>query len=82
MPYENKTKSFIMFPNDYAKSDKAPQWKGKIVLEDGTEEQIVMWEKTSSKGTKFYSGKFEPYQVKSEQESQTSPGSQNEKIPF
>lgn len=72
MAYENKPKSFIMFPNDYAKSDKAPQWKGKIILEDGTEESIVMWEKTSAKGTKFFAGKFEPLRTNQDHAGNTS----------
>lgn len=79
---QNKPKSFILFSNDYAKSDKAPQWKGKIILEDGTEEQIVMWEKTSVKGAKFFSGKFEPFQVKADPDPQASPASPGEKPPF
>ena len=81
---ENKPKSFVLFQNDYAKSDKAPQWKGKIVLEDGTEEQIVMWEKTSAKGVKFFSGKFEPFQERysGSNGATSSPQVNPEKSPF
>lgn len=89
MAQENKPKSFIMFPNDYATKDSHPQWKGKIVLEDGSEEQIVAWEKTSAKGVRFLSGKFEPFRAQQSdnqaaQQGSTAQGSQstNEQSPF
>ena len=73
MAQENKPQSFIMFPNDYAKTDKHPQWKGKIVLADGTEQQIVAWEKKTVKGVTFLSGKFEPFRNQDNAETGSTP---------
>lgn len=63
MNKETQPNTFVLFPNDYATTDKHPQWKGKITLADGTEQQIVGWEKVSAAGKKFISGKFAPYQA-------------------
>lgn len=88
MNQEPQPRTFVLFPNEYAKTDKSPQWKGKITHEDGTEEQMVAWEKTSKSGTKYLSGKFTPFQPQTAN-SQNEPNSpqgtyqpQTEKSPF
>lgn len=81
MAQENKPKTFIMFPNDKATNDTHPQWRGKIILDDGREEQIVGWEKTSAKGLKYISGKFEPYRAQ-QGDSPNAPQAETNKAPF
>ncbi len=80
-------KTFVLFPNEWAKTDKSPQYKGKITFEDGTEEQLVGWEKTSASGIKYISGKFSPFQAaqpSSEINQERTQGTQQptEKSPF
>ncbi len=48
--------SFILFKND-KKSDKSPDYTGKITLSDGTEKRLAAWIKDGKNG-KFLSGKL------------------------
>lgn len=57
--YDNNNKG-VAFTNDYKKSDKHPDWKGKGNF-NGVDFEFGVWERTSPKG-RFLSFSFsEPY---------------------
>jgi len=58
MAYELADGDVVLFPNEKKSKDKQPDWRGKIRIE-GKDYEIVMWNKTSSRGTTFLAGKMD-----------------------
>lgn len=60
--YQQKPNTGTLFPNDYKKTDKQPDWRGKWVDENGKEWQMAAWVKTGKSGIEFLSlSASEPY---------------------
>ena len=54
MAWEPKEGSGSLFQNDKKGNEKAPGWRGDIML-DGTLYELAGWVKTTAKGDKFLS---------------------------
>ena len=52
-----------IFKNDYKTAENQPDYKGKILLQDGTEQQIALWIKEGANG-KFFSAALSDVYVK------------------
>ena len=52
-----------IFKNDYKTAENQPDYKGKILLQDGTEQQIALWVKEGANG-KFFSAALSDVYVK------------------
>jgi len=76
--------TFILYKNDYKKSDNQPDYKGNLTWGDGTKKDIAVWIRTSKKGTKFMSGKIsEPWKKEDNSVPQTDALEDlDEDIPF
>ena len=62
MAYEHKPGTGTIFKIDEKKSDMYPDYKGDIVLQDGTKQQIALWVKDTERGGKYFSAKIsDPY---------------------
>jgi uncharacterized protein (DUF736 family) len=61
MAYEMKEKTFSLFSNDKKGNDKAPDWKGKGLI-DGKEVRIAVWQRKSASGIEYLSGTIEESQ--------------------
>jgi hypothetical protein len=66
-----------IFKNDYKNSDNQPDYKGKILLKDGTEQQIALWIKEGANG-KFFSAALSDIYVKVD----TTNDDDNNDLPF
>ena len=53
--FKHKNGSGSIFKNSYKDKDTHPDYKGKIVLQDGTEQDIALWIKDTATGGKFFS---------------------------
>ena len=61
MAYEQKDNSGSFFKNDKKGNEKAPDYKGKAVV-DGVEKEMAAWLRESKGGVKYMSVSFsEPY---------------------
>lgn len=60
MEYDNKN-SFILFYEVEKKSEKAPDFTGKLTDENGKEWRIAAWERTGKSGKNFLSGKVDEF---------------------
>lgn len=61
MAYEQKDNSGAIFKNDKKGNDKAPDYRGKIMV-DGKEKEIALWVKKSNSGISYFSVALkEPY---------------------
>jgi uncharacterized protein (DUF736 family) len=58
MAYEMKEKTFSLFVNDKKGNDKAPDWKGKGLI-DGKEVRIAVWQRKSASGIEYMAGSIE-----------------------
>lgn len=68
MAYELKDNTFSLFENDKRGNDKAPDYKGKGMI-NGKEVQVSIWKKTSASGISFMSGQVsEPYKKPEEKQ--------------
>ena len=62
MAYEHKPGTGTIFKVEDKKSDNFPDYKGDIVLEDGTKKQIALWVREKNDGGKYFSAKISaPY---------------------
>ena len=52
-----------IFKNDYKTAENQPDYKGKILLQDGTEQQIALWIKEGANG-KFFSAALSDVYIK------------------
>lgn len=63
MAYEQKDNSGAIFRNDKKGNDKAPDYRGKGVV-NGKEVEIALWVRKSSAGVSYFSASFkEPYKA-------------------
>lgn len=46
----------VIFQNNKAKSEKAPQETGTVTFPDGTKYEVALWNKVSKNGNPFKSG--------------------------
>jgi len=53
-----------IFYNDQKGNPKAPFFTGKIVLPDGTEQKVSLWNNVSQTGITYYNGNFKPFETK------------------
>lgn len=58
MAYEMKPNTFSLFENDKKGNEKAPDYKGKGLI-DGKEVKIAVWKRTSQSGIEYLSGSVE-----------------------
>jgi hypothetical protein len=75
MSYTPQPNTFTLFVNDKGDNPKRPDWRGDVVLPDGTKMRLSGWFKESN-GKRFISGKVDPMQ---EQENSQKQGSD---LPF
>lgn len=82
MAYEMKEKTFSLFENDKKGNDKAPDYKGKGLI-NGEEVKIAVWKKTGKTGVEYLSGVIEEF-VKQEPVKEEEPAKEllDESIPF
>lgn len=55
MAYEMKEKTFSLFPNDKKGNDKAPDLKGRGLI-NGKEMRVAIWKRKSASGIEYLSG--------------------------
>jgi len=61
--YQPQPNTFSLFANDKGDNPKRPDYKGDIILPDGTKMRLSAWVRESANGgRKFLSGKVEPMQ--------------------
>ena len=58
MAYEMKEKTFSLFENDKKGNEKAPDFKGKGLI-NGEEVKIAVWKRKSASGIEYLSGVIE-----------------------
>lgn len=58
--YQPQPNTFTLFSNDKGDNPKRPDYRGDIILPDGTKMRISAWVKEGQSGKKFLSGKVEP----------------------
>ena len=58
MAYEQKDNTFSLFDNDKKGNDKAPDYKGKGLI-NGEEVKIAVWKRTGKTGVEYLSGVIE-----------------------
>jgi len=59
--YTPQPNTFTLFANDKGDNPKRPDYRGDVVLPDGTKMRLSGWVKESN-GKRFISGKVEPMQ--------------------
>jgi hypothetical protein len=62
MSYTPQPNTFTLFANDKGDNPKRPDYRGDVVLPDGTKMRLSGWVKESN-GKRFISGKVEPMQT-------------------
>ena len=58
MAYELKNNTFSLFENDKKGNDKAPDFRGKGMV-DGKEVRVAVWKRKSASGIEYLSGTIE-----------------------
>ena len=80
MPYEPRPNTFVLFRNDKKGNEKAPDYKGNLIDENGAKKNIAAWIKDGKNG-KFMSGVTEePWEKKQGFDADKGTGSDD--IPF
>ena len=69
-----------IFKNDYKTAENQPDYKGKILLKDGTEQQIALWIKEGANG-KFFSASLSDVYVKPDTDNSTAEDTKDD-LPF
>ena len=69
-----------IFKNDYKTAENQPDYKGKILLKDGTEQQIALWIKEGANG-KFFSAALSDVYVKPDTDNSTTEDTKDD-LPF
>ena len=68
MSYTPQPNTFSLFVNDKGDNPKRPDYRGDIVLPDGTKMRLSAWVRESRNGErKFLSGKVEPIEQKAQE---------------
>ena len=78
--YTPQPNTFSLFANDKGDNPKRPDYKGDIILPDGTKMRLSAWVRESQGGKKFLSGKVEPMQDR--QDSGVSSQKDGDDLPF
>ena len=83
---EQKNNTGAIFKNENKTTDKHPEYKGKVLV-NNKEMEIALWLKTSAKGVKFFSVSLSEPFVKSQlqiknNELQNKPLEINNDLPF
>jgi len=78
--YTPQPNTFSLFANDKGDNPKRPDYKGDIILPDGTKRRLSAWVRESQGGKKFLSGKVEPMQDR--QDFAPSPQKDGDDLPF
>ena len=60
--YTPQPNTFSLFANDKGDNPKRPDYKGDIILPDGTKMRLSAWVRESQGGKRYLSGKVEPMQ--------------------
>ena len=60
--YTPQPNTFTLFANDKGDNPKRPDYKGDIIMPDGTKMRLSAWVKEGKSGKRFLSGKVEPMQ--------------------
>ena len=76
---EQKNNTGAIFKNENKTTDKHPEYKGKVLV-NNKEMEIALWVKTSAKGVKFFSVSLSEPFVKSQL--QNKPLEINNDLPF
>ena len=63
--YTPQPNSFSLFANDKGDNPKRPDYKGDIIMPDGTKMRLSAWVRESQGGKRYLSGKVEPMQEQS-----------------
>lgn len=58
MAFEQKDNTFCLFENDKKGNEKAPNYKGKGLI-NGQEVKIAVWKRTGKTGVEYWSGVIE-----------------------
>ena len=66
MSYTPHPNTFTLFVNDKGDNPKRPDYRGDVVLPDGTKMRLSGWVKESN-GKRFISGKVEPIDQKAKE---------------
>jgi hypothetical protein len=66
MSYTPQPNPFTLFVNDKGDNPKRPDYRGDVVLPDGTKMRLSGWVKESN-GKRFISGKVEPIDQKAKE---------------
>lgn len=81
MAFEMKEKTFSLFENDKKGNDRAPDYKGKGLI-NGEEVKIAVWKKTGKTGVEYWSGVIEE-PVKTEPAKEEEPTKDlGDEVPF
>jgi len=79
--YTPQPNTFSLFANDKGDNPKRPDYKGDIIMPDGTKMRLSAWIRESANGgRKFLSGKVEPMQER--QESAPVVQAEGDDLPF
>ena len=81
MAWEQKEGSGSLFQNDKKGNEKAPGWRGDIML-GGTVYELAGWVKTTSKGDKFVSLAGKVKESRTNQAAEPTPEVGDDSIPF
>ena len=66
MSYTPPPNTFSLFVNDKGDNPKRPDYRGDVILPDGTKMRLSGWIKESN-GKRFISGKVEPIEQKTQE---------------
>ncbi len=58
--YQPQPNTFTLFANDKGDNPKRPDYRGEVILPDGTKMRLSAWFKVGKSGKQFLSGKVEP----------------------
>ena len=79
--YTPQPNTFSLFANDKGDNPKRPDYKGDIIMPDGTKMRLSAWVRESANGgKKFLSGKVEPMQ--DQQKSAPAVQAEGDDLPF
>lgn len=82
MAYEVKDNTFSLFENDKKGNDKAPDFKGKGLI-DGKEVRVAIWKRKSASGIEYLSGTIEePFKAEPVKEEEPAKEVIDDSIPF
>lgn len=84
MAYEMKENTFTLFDNDKKGNDKAPDYRGRGLI-NGEEVKVAVWKKTGKTGVSYLSGIVEKTEKQAKTSAATEPAKElldDQQIPF